>query len=76
MISAGGRTRTGTPLNADATPSRWCVYQFHHSGEDAYIIANLDQLVKRKMNEGDDTLNSDDNTLDLRGYRLYITGLV
>ena len=30
---------------SDATPSRWCVYQFHHSGS-RYIIAKYKADVK------------------------------
>src|SRR5262245_53351654 len=32
-VSAEGETRT--PMARAATPSRWCVYQFHHFGVNA-----------------------------------------
>ena len=38
--SAQGGTRTRTPCGA--TPSRWCVYQFHHLGVSLLIpLANI-----------------------------------
>ncbi len=36
----GTRTRTGLP----ATPSRWCVYQFHHIGTDLIITSLVPAL--------------------------------
>jgi integrase len=35
--SAQGGTRTRTPCGA--TPSRWCVYQFHHLGLDCILLS-------------------------------------
>src|SRR5216684_5556441 len=37
LLSAQGGTRTRTPCGA--TPSRWCVYQFHHLGLGCILLS-------------------------------------
>src|SRR5687767_5192001 len=45
---AEGGTRTRTPCGA--TPSRWCVCQFHHFGEVDYFLSLL--LLRRLLRRG------------------------
>src|SRR5690606_702297 len=38
-LSSGAQGETRTRMPRGATPSRWCVYQFHHLGIFAWLFA-------------------------------------
>jgi hypothetical protein len=46
FISAEGGTRTRTPRGA--TPSRWCVCQFHHFGEVLFLLRRCRGCGRRR----------------------------